>query len=238
MYYENKNKTLISCIFKILILVIGSIGECLFFAGGALEKFSQFTYYVHQTNILSLLVVFVLLCLNIRDLKRIVNKEVVHLQKKFFSIIHYFVSTMVATPFFFSCFLVFSGEAKQEIDFSFGNIMTHFIFPVLVVIDWFVFGRIYIKKIRGINLYATIIPVVYTIYIIIAGRITSLPSFKGQLPFLDYEKNGWFRVSLADKQIGVFYYFVIMFVLMMLINYLLLKINIYFNKKENIQRLI
>jgi len=238
MYYENKNKTLVSCIFKIIILMTGGIGECLFFFENTLDSFSQFTYYIHQINILSLLIVFILLCLNIRDLKRIVNKEVVPFRKGFCSILHYFMSATIAAPCLLSVVLMFFEDTSQKLNLNFGNILSHFLFPVMILADWFVFGRIHIKRMKGIYLYAAIIPLIYALYIILAESFLSLPVFEGKLEFLDYNKNGWFRIVIADRQIGVFYYLIIMFAVIILINYIILKINVHCHKKENRKRLI
>lgn len=212
-----------SIILDILIILSSFIGILLTFSINNFMTSRALLYYTIQSNICILIISVLFLIYKIFK-KKIPN---------YLYIIKFICTVGITVTFLVFAFVLvpqmFGGFNAYLL--SIGNLTVHFISPVLSIISFILFDKIENKKFTC--LYGIIMPIYYCVFIFIINLFVNTPLFGSmdgsfsRFPyfFMDYETNGWFRFNGSMWNMGFFYWFVLLFIVVILISVAYLKLN-------------
>lgn len=214
-------KKYFSIVFDALIIISSGLGIYFTFNHGGFMNNGTILYYTIQSNIYILLISLVLLILKVFK-KKIPNWIYII---KFICTIGIIVTFLIFT--FMLIPQMFGGFNEYLLSLS--NLTLHFISPLLAVTSFILFDKIKVNK--NTYLYGIIMPLVYCLFIFILTFIDKSSLFKGlggkmeRFPyfFMNYETNGWLRISSDIWELGFIYWFIIIFIVVILLSKILLK---------------
>lgn len=192
-----------------------------------------FTYFTNLSNVAidAILLVFLVL-----DMKALTEKGPVKSKSNVLYIIKFMLTISITLTFLVYLFLLAPTNEGGILHSYFanyaGSFCVHFVTPVLAIIDFFAFDYEY-KSNNLHALYATVPPLVYVCYVVIAGYsgIRWYGNMYAPYNFLNFgAPTGWFgfdlsKLSSESLGIGVAYMILILLVIFIGIGYLYLKIK-------------
>ncbi|MGD9605040.1 MAG: Pr6Pr family membrane protein [Bacilli bacterium] len=202
MLIENR---MYSLFMRLAIIAFGLLGINLVIMS---EKVSfpmeMFVFYTIQSNIITILISFVLLLKDIRLFtfhgekgKPATISPIIQLGNVFIILVTFLVYATLLNDYTFS-----EGYEWEGIKFAFGNILLHYIVPLLTVADYMLFcakGKVSFKKAILWLSY----PFAYFIFIMIRAKVGEPLQNMGQevttyypYPFLDVDVLGWNSVII------------------------------------------
>ena len=203
MCFQNR---IFALIFRIIILTGCGYGLSYFlgFHEGQ-ARWSTLVYYTNLSNLVCLLFYILLTAKTILDIKREGIKGTTMLLPHFKGA---FVLMITITFLVYHLMLSGSGFAMADgitVQFSISNILLHYVVPIMVILDWFIFDRKNIFRWFDPLLWL-IIPFVYFVFALIraefggnlSGRNTRYPYF-----FIDVDALGWPGVMTYTAIIAV-----------------------------------
>lgn len=195
---------------KLLIIIAGSMGVSLTLFSTGLN-FKGLLYYTVLSNIWA---VFSASAFIILDEKKEIDN--------FWHTLRFLLASGIALTF-----VVFTTTLLPELIkngnygyiFSPSNFLTHFITPILLIIDYIFYGKqVEIKKV-----YLTlVIPLIYFVITMLLNPVLGITYADNQIVpyfFLNYQTNGWFNLSGGFFRIGVFYWIIIVLIIILLISF-------------------
>ena len=221
-----KKKIIISLIIK-LIAIISAI------YGIIKTYFSplSFTYFTTLSNVFVSIILFIFV---IKDLIYLVKKKSISYPNGLY--ITKFMATISITLTFFVYLTILAPTFKGGIINSYisngaGSLCVHFITPILSIIDFVFFTPGYKSK-KSHAIYATIPPLIYVLFVVIASSL-GMRWYGMYAPynFLNYHaKTGWFGFDLnlyswETLGIGVFYMIFILLIIFIIIGKIFLLIR-------------
>lgn len=192
-----------------------------------------FTYFTNLSNIAVDIILFVFLILDIRALA---GKVKIKAKPNILYIIKFMLTISITLTFLVYMFLLAPTNEAGILDSYFcnyaGSFCVHFITPVLAIADFFLFDYMY-KSTSIHALYAVIPPLVYVIYVVIAGYSGMRWNGTMYAPynFLNFgAPTGWLgydlsKLSSESLGIGVAYMIIILLLIFIGIGFLYLKIK-------------
>ncbi len=161
-------------------------------------------FYTIQSNIITIIVSFILLVKDIRLFTHHGEKgepgsisPLIQLGNAYIILITFLVYATLLNGYTFS-----QGFEWEGIKFAIGNILLHYIVPILTIGDYFLFckkGKAVFKK----AIFWLIYPLLYFVFIMIRAEVGEPLQNMGQevltyypYPFLDVDQLGWNRVIL------------------------------------------
>lgn len=190
---------------KVLVLVLGLLGQYLGLRRGNFMSGAHFLYYTNISNILSVLLMAVLLVYAMK------NKALpAWLAAKRFAITAGILLTFVAFT------LLLLPRTNPAYLASLNNVLVHFAVPLLVCLDYVLFDGYEPRK-KGFVLFGLALPFCYFVFVIVLSlngqrfHGTAAPYF-----FLDYETNGW--LTAGDGKLGVVWWFFIILALQLVLS--------------------
>ena len=175
-----------------------------------------FMYFTIQSNIAVALITAVFLCSNIMELlgkKGFINDALLMAK---------YALTVAITITFIVFFAVLAPLVDTDYLFSFDNASVHLIVPVLALCDLFIFDNAI--KLNAKNCFWSLaMPMYYLLFFLIGIPLGFRYDSSGSAApyfFLDYEQNGWLRVT--PNSLGVVYCVLIMMAFVIGLGYLFL----------------
>lgn len=219
-------------ILKILIIALGSIGVGIPIFSKGYNFFSLF-YFTNQSNLLVVVVSAIFLYLETS------GKEI----KEGWHKLRFIATNAISLTFLvFNLILmpsvIHSGHSSYL--YSANNLLLHNIVPLLMIVDYILYGKKYpLNKIYLVYIY----PISYLVLALLYNPVfgISFPEPGGPTPyfFLNYKENGWFNVSGGFFKLGVVYWIIISLVIVFLISLCLHGLSkIRFKKSQDNQELV
>lgn len=192
-----------------------------------------FTYFTNLSNVAIDAILFVFLLL---DIKELTNGGKRKAKPNLLYIIKFMLTISITLTFLVYMFLLAPTNEAGILNSYFrnyaGSFCVHFITPVLAIADFFLFDYMY-QSTPAHALYATIPPLVYVVYVVIAG--SSGVRWNGTMyapyNFLNFgAPTGWFGYDLSSLGseslgIGVAYMIIVLMIIFIGIGFLYLKIK-------------
>ena len=233
---EMRKKNLIfSIVLKSAVVLFVILGLIFAILQSKIDPSQEILYYTIQSNILVGIIFAIFLVFEILSLRKGGADLIPNwLRKAKFVITVAITLTCLVYNFVLFPASLMTDDPTNPV--ALRSIFTHIVVPILSVTDFFVFDHV-MKTSKKTFLLGLITPLYYFPFAMIAANLGA--NFNGsKFPyfFLDYELNTWFQ--LGGGKIGVFYWLIIMFVVVMLISlvlaYLLsLRRKRYLKKQEN-----
>lgn len=216
---ENKKVITAICLrIGIVILAFLGIAFNIFTKGEYMIGRLSFLFFTIQSNFLVAIVAVVLIVFDIFKLKG--SKK--DLPRWFYYL--KFAATTAISLTFIVFWTLLAWVMKPSYLYSVSNLTLHTIVPIVAVIDYILFTKDY--KITKFGLASSLIfPLAYFVFavILIAFEVSFGPDMQAPYFFIDYKKNGWFKIS--NGQIGVFYWVMIILIIFYLIAFGIDKIH-------------
>ncbi len=208
---KNK-KVIVSMCLKIVIVVMAFLGIAsnMFTTGEYMIGHLSFLFFTIQSNFLMALVAIVLIVFDIIKLKGI-KKE---LPRWLYYLKFAATTAVILTLIVFWAFLAWTMEPSYL--YSVGNLTLHTIVPIVAVVEYIIFTNDY--KTTKFGLASSLIfPLAYFVFavILMAANVSFGPDMQAPYFFLDYKKNGWFKIS--NGNIGVVYWVIIILIIFYLL---------------------
>ena len=188
-----------------------------------------FTYFTNLSNIAVDIILSVFLVLDIRALTGRTKPNILY-------VIKFMLTISITLTFLVYMFLLAptneAGILHSYFDNYAGSFCVHFVTPVLAIMDFFLFDYLY-RSTPMHALYATIPPLVYVIYVVIAGYsgVRWNGTMYAPYNFLNFgAATGWFGYDLSKLNseslgIGVAYMIIVLLFIFIGIGFLYLKIK-------------
>lgn len=204
---ENK-KVIISICLKIVIVILAFLGIAfnIFTKGEYMIGRLSFLFFTIQSNFLIAIVALFLIVFDILKLKG-VKKDL----PRWLSYLK-FAATSAISLTFIVFWTLLAWVMKPSYLYSVSNLTLHTFVPIIAVIDYILFTIDY--KTTKFGLASSLIfPLAYFVFavILIAFEVSFGPDMQAPYFFLDYKKNGWFKIS--NGQIGVFYWVMLILII-------------------------
>lgn len=217
MQKEKFNLLTLLRITLIVLVVIGITAQQFSSFFAAHGGYVAFFYFTTQSNFFLLLINIFLLTYELRGKEK---------PQALLTLEHIAVSATTLTFFVFAVFLGPFVE-KASYFYSVTNLTLHNAAPILGIITYFMTKKERkVNPLLGLSSGLFYLVFAYTIYFV-RGNFgpTEFPYF-----FLDFKSNGW--LTFSPPVIGVIYYFVFIFFLLLGISYLLAKLDKHENKQK------
>ncbi len=230
MFRNKKVGFTLSIIFKILIIVFCLIGVITGACSDTFMSQKQFLYFTIQSNVCIALVCFVFLIFKMIKIK----KPEFNIPNYMYIIKYIFTVAITLTFIVFSIILTPTMIVKGQGWYlsTIENICLHNLVPILAILDYCFFDFQFKVK-KSTFVYGLAMPVYYLIFVtsfILAGADFG-DGAKAPYFFLDFKTNTWF--SIANGQLGTFYWIIIIATFVLAISMLLLWIKSLINKRYN-----
>ena len=200
-----KASKLIRALIELCLIAVSAAGIIITAAGSDfMAGNGVFMYFTIQSNITIALISAVFLCSNVSELfggKGFINDTLLMIK---------YVFTVAITITFIVFFTVLAPLVSPDYLFSFDNISVHLIVPVLALCDFFIFDS-EIKLNAKNCLLGLAMPLWYLFFFLAGiplGFCYDSSGSKAPYFFLDYENNGWLRIT--ENSLGVVYCVIIM----------------------------
>lgn len=219
----SRSKLTLSVINKIVAIISSIYGVVILYFG-----MMSFTYFTNLSNIFITIVLIVFLVKDLLYLLR--KKELVYSNMLY--IIKFMATISITLTFLVFMFLLAptfpGGIISAYLDGKAGSLCVHFITPLLAILDFIFFDDLYKPK-KVHSLYAIVPPLVYTLFVVIAGSLgLRWGTMMAPYNFMNYgAKTRWFGFDLSimgaeSLGIGVFYMIVILVLIFIGIGHLFL----------------
>lgn len=192
-----------------------------------------FTYFTNLSNIAVDIILSVFLVLDIRALT---GRTEIKAKPNILYVIKFMLTISITLTFLVYMFLLAptneAGILHSYFDNYAGSFCVHFVTPVLAIMDFFLFDYLY-RSTPMHAFYATIPPLVYVIYVVIAGYsgVRWNGTMYAPYNFLNFgAATGWFGYDLSKLNseslgIGVAYMIIVLLFIFIGIGFLYLKIK-------------
>lgn len=194
---------------KILIIALGSIGIGAPIFGNGYNFFSLL-YFTNLSNLLVIIISAIFLYFDDEE------TEI----KEFWHILRFMATNAIVLTFLvFNSLLLpkMISDGNTAYLFSINNILVHNLIPILMIVDYLLYG----KKLPFKKMYLIfILPAIYFVVALLYNPVFGI-TFPGDSPtpyfFLDYKANGWLKLKGGFFNIGVFYWIIITLIIIFLI---------------------
>ena len=197
-----------------MILILGALGQILTFGRSGFRAIENFFHYANVSNILVILLAFVLLIREIRAVRN--GRDVQH--PPFLEALHFILSAGILLTFA-GFNLLLTPKLPKSYLFSADNLLVHNLVPLMACADFVLFGQNAKSRLKTAQ--GLILPALYLLLFLLPTAFSiRFPSDASPCFFMDYEKNDVF--AAGNGKLGFAWWALLLLALQLTLSRLLL----------------